>query len=91
MHNYDKKYCVQLGQVSNYVNTPEEVLRVISLYPEEELRFIAEGYADWFERYYGWEVYRRTTGPVSIYEIKYLVARNEVQKMLREIDVFTSS
>lgn len=87
MHSYDKRFNVQIGRVSNYVNTPEEVLRLVGD-RREEVRWIAEGYGDWRDvpgRPEISEVLRVTTGTVLLSTVEFEVARKEADRLIEKI------
>ena len=85
MHQYEMRYNVHHSMFSHYFNTPEEVVRFVEGIPEGEEFWIAEGYADYYDHPHGTEIVRRVIGPVRLTHLQFLVARNEVQQMLRSM------
>lgn len=82
MHSYEKRFNVQCGWVSHYVNTWGQVWDLIKDNPDA---WVNEGYADYSDYEYGTEIIRRTSRNVLRTEVEFEVARAEVQHLIKRL------
>lgn len=84
MSVYDQPYEVITHNLSAYVGTPEEVLRIARRTTGEVRINLGYGEVGWQDEH-GTEITRRTLRRVLLSEIEYRVAKKEVASMIERL------
>lgn len=87
MSDYDKRYNVLYdGVISYYTDDPAKTLSLYNSGDPNKARWISEGYGYYSDGPYdSLCITRCTVGPVLPSTLEYIIARDEVQKMIKEL------